>query len=407
MTRSSLSLTLLLTAALLGGCASDGNLFTRGGSGNPTPLLATSSWHSINVTDGPATGTFVGTKVAQLRDELRLLLNELEREHGKLARTRGTIATDAQRYHGTVAAINARLQMGTTPGNPQLQRLWKKAQGELDQLSSDVAQVSDFNNFIGNAATMAGFLDESVDNAFNLAGAVEEDHRQLRVLRDEINQTMVLIDSMRNEVSRDVSRQQRYIQGERATLDLLASAIKQGQPLGQGLGAAYSLSAPGPLVGRTLNEATLGGGDYFQTGRAGGAFLGAAPGGFGGGFMQDAKALGSPAMTYAATGGGMVGDAGIPLVTIRFDRANVPYEDTLFAAMREALARAPMASVEVVGVAPQVGRAGAGLSGNMARREAERVRSSLIRMGLPEERIQLATTSSPGVDTDEVRVYVR
>ena len=54
---------------------------------------------------------------------------------------RRTTTQNAQRYHGTVAAINARLQLGTTPGNPVLVSQWNTAQAELDRIGLDIERA--------------------------------------------------------------------------------------------------------------------------------------------------------------------------------------------------------------------------------------------------------------------------
>ena len=47
----------------------------------------------------------------------------------------------SERYHGAIAAINARLQVGTTPGNPNLVSQWNVAQAELAKIDGDVADI--------------------------------------------------------------------------------------------------------------------------------------------------------------------------------------------------------------------------------------------------------------------------
>ena len=51
---------------------------------------------------------------------------------------RVTTAQNAAAYYGTVAAVQARLQVGTTPGNPILQQQWAQAQAQLDTLNLDI-----------------------------------------------------------------------------------------------------------------------------------------------------------------------------------------------------------------------------------------------------------------------------
>ena len=43
------------------------------------------------------------------------------------------------------------------------------------------------------------------------AGAVDEDHRQLKILENEINQSIVLIDRLLSELSTDIARDWRLL----------------------------------------------------------------------------------------------------------------------------------------------------------------------------------------------------
>lgn len=97
-----------------------------------------------------------------------------------------------------------------------------------------------------------------------------------------------------------------------------------------------------------------------------------------------------------------------PLVVIKFDRANPGYEQALFAAVNRALEIRPQAQFDIVGVA--AGRGGAGdtaIAGTNARRQAEQVMRSLVDMGLPSQRLRMSSTTSGGLATNEVQVFVR
>src|SRR5699024_2298589 len=135
----------------------------------------------------------------------------------------------SQRYHAAVATINARLQVGTTPGNPQLVNQWNVAQAELTRIDGDVASMNGLANEVAGASTMASYLLETTRAAYGLTGAVEEDHRQLAILEDEVNRTVVLIDRLLNELSEDISRQTTYLSTERRNMTTLSLAIKNGE----------------------------------------------------------------------------------------------------------------------------------------------------------------------------------
>ena len=90
-----------------------------------------------------------------------------------------------------------------------------------------------------------------------------------------------------------------------------------------------------------------------------------------------------------------------PLVVIRFDKADVAYEPALYQALSRALERRPDAVFDLVAVTP----AGGNASG--ARRNSESVMRSMTNMGLPSERVIMASMSNPSASAPEVHVYVR
>jgi hypothetical protein len=280
-------------------------------------------------------------------------------ENDQLQQIRRETADHSQRYHTTVAAINARLQVGTTPGNPILVSQWNASQSLLDQIGSDVARMSSLSNDVASTSSLASYLLESTRATYGLSGAVDEDHRQLAILEDEVNRTVVLIDRLLNELSSDVSRQSAYLSGERRNLIALSLAIKNGEMYGSSLAnAAFAGAAPTAATARGANGA------------------------------PDAPRR--------------------PLVVIRFDRANVAYEQALYSALSGALNRRPGATFDLVAVAPQSGSPAEVTSAqNRSKRDAERVLRSMSEMGLPMERVRLSAMTSPGAQSNEVHVYVR
>lgn len=333
----------------------------------PPPVLGTGTFQPQGITPGASTGTFVGGKVVQFRNELSRLQVAISQHNGALQQVRQLTVQNAQRYHGTVAAVNARLQVGTTPGNPILVGQWNQAQAELDSVGADTARLNTLANEVAADSTMASYLLESTRAAYGLSGAVDEDHRQLGILEDEVNRTVVLIDRLLNEVSEDISRQTNYLNSERRNLTTLSLAVKNGELYGSSLvnrayAPAGSLASAGPVQG---------GDTSLQTG---------------------------------TTGGGERS----PLVVIRFDRPDVDYAQALYTAMSRALERRPDAMFDLVAVAPNRGTpARVALNSNTARRNAENVLRSLTDMGLPAGRVNLSAATSATSQTNEVHIYVR
>ena len=100
--------------------------------------------------------------------------------------------------------------------------------------------------------------------------------------------------------------------------------------------------------------------------------------------------------------------AGPALIAIRFDRADVAFENALYDAVSAALQRRPDARFELVAVSPAAGGAGeAARHAEEAARNAGRVMDSLIAMNLPADRVQLAFATAPDAQVGEVRVFAR
>ena len=325
---------------------------------NPPPLGNT-IFQPTGVTPGAPTGTYVGQKVTDLRKELKRLQAAISAHNGQLHTLRGKIVANSQRYHGTIAAVNARLQVGTTPGNPILVRQFNSAQADLDRIAADITEMNALASRITNDSTMSSYLSESARASFAVSGAVDEDHRQLAILEDEVNRTDVLISRLLKEVSDDVRRQTNYVATERANLNIVSAAIRSGEIFG------------GSLVYKALASATRG---------------------------QNGNIAARPMDTIGKR----------PLVVIRFDRAKVPYQQALYNAVSRVLERRPAAVFDLVAVAPAAGgTARVALNSNKARRHAEEVLRALIEMGLPVARVAVSAKTMAAAKTNEVHVYLR
>jgi len=322
------------------------------------PRLGSGNFQPTGVTSGVSTGTFVGKKVIELRAELKKLQGSVAGNNGGLQQLRARMVQDSQRYHGTVAAVNTRLQVGTTPGNPVLVQQYNSALADLDRLAQDIGEMNKLATSVTGNSTMAAFLSESTRAAFSVSGAVDEDHRQLAILEDEVNRTVVLIERLLTELSDDLRRQTNYVATERSNLNLISAGIKGGEIYGASLVNRAMASVAASDFGRSVRATDT-------TGRR-------------------------------------------PLVVIRFDRNKVPYQQALYNAVSRVLERRPNAIFDLVAVAPAAGGpARVALNSNKARRHAEDVLRALVEMGLPPTRVAVSAKSSPGAKNNEVHLYLR
>lgn len=357
----------LAIALTLGGCATESA--PPGDSGGQTVRtiggaaglgLGTSDFTPGSPPAIADTGTAVGRRVIDLQGELASLQGSVGGLNGRLQQIRNDSIANVQAYNALVAAINARLQVGTTPGNPILVQQWNEAQGQLESFN---AQISDMNQLATESAATsatAAFLLDSVRATFGLTGALDEDHRQLSLVEDEVSRTVVLIDRLLSEVSEDLSRQTTYLNSERANIQALQVGITNGELYGLSLAnRAYYGSVPAAANVRAPDLSTIGTG-------------------------------------------------GRPLVVIRFDRDDVAYEQPLYQAVSEALDRRPQAVFDLVAVSPSQGNpAERQIAANRARDRAEEVLRTLVNLGLPPNRITLTASTAGDTANSEVHLFVR
>jgi hypothetical protein len=337
------------TAGTLPG-APQGTMPSTGGE--EAAATATAGITPITIDPGTDTGTGVNHTIQSLRSEVSATQDKIMSEAQQLAELKSAAIQYSTQYHESKARISARLQLGTTRGNPELVTEWNNAQAGLDSLTTNINSLNALGTEIANQSSTAHFELNTIQSTFNVSGAVDEDHHQLSVLRDETDQIIVLIDSLLSSVSDTVERQTTYVANERASLTTLANAIKDGSFYGD-LGSA--------MTGSVASANDFGG------------------------------PIGGPA-----------------LVTIRFDHPNVAYQQILYTAVAQALQSRPGSDFAVVAVSPTRGSAAAvQLAQTAAERHARDVVRSLNDMGVPASRLDISSSTDPGVADSEVRVYVR
>ena len=234
-------------------------------------------------------------------------------------------------------------------------RLENPIQGLLGQLEQNVGRLSALSTRAAANASTASFLQTSIRSAYRLSGGIDQDHRNLDLLEDDTNRTIVAIERVLNEIADDVSRQSATVASERRTMGSLALSINSGRMYGAPLSTRVA-AVPAAVPTRPV-----------------------------------------PAAAQRR-----------PLVTIRFDRPDVAYREPLYDAVSAALDRNPGVQFEVQGVAPARGEpADQARAANDARRQAEGVVRSLVEMGLPSDRVSLSAATAREASVTHVRVFVR
>jgi hypothetical protein len=307
----------------------------------------------VSISAGSDTGTGVNRSVQALRSQVITLQDRLMSSAQRLTDVRNTDVSASNTYYQAKANVTSRLQVGTTRGNPELVAQWNTAQSALDVLTGNINTLNALGTEIATDSSTAHYVLDQISAVYNVSGAVDDDHTQLRRLEDETNQTIVLIDRLLKALSSDLQRQTAYVANERSNLTTLANAIKNGELYGSD---------------------------------------GAAP------MMTAAAAGGNTNMAYSGT----------PLVVIRFDQPNVDYQQILYAALNQALQSRPSAGFQVVAVSPTRGTASSvQLAQTAAKRHAQNVVRSMTDMGVPSTRLAVASATDPAAAASEVRIFVR
>ncbi len=303
------------------------------------------------------TDTQIATRIKELRGEYDKIVGNHRSRVVELARTRQASVDQSRNFHGTISAIEARLQQGTTPGNPVLIEQWTQAQTSLSTLGAELGALNTLATNIAADSAAATYLADMIDATLTLPGAVDEDHRQLHMLKGAVQEEGLAINRLLSEVSDELLRQSAYVANQQSNLGTLALGIKGGRLYGESLAnRAYQT--------RLSADATAP-----QTGPAAGSS---------------------------------------PLIVIRFDRPDPAYEQPLYNALARALERKPAAQFDLVAVSPKTrSDADAAIVKSRTRNYAESVVRSVTDMGLPADRLRLSSATSARVNTSEVHIYVR
>ena len=311
-----------------------------------------------NLPDVEAIQTYVGDRVAEMREEFTSLDNEIKSNKNAFSLLRSNGIASAEVYHSTVAAIAARLQIGTTPGNPILLNQYERALTELAEVGNQGQQLVELGNQISLLSARVSYLKDQTMSAKRLRGAVDEDHRKLSLLQDDIKRRVVDLTRLLENLNETIRRRDIYLAAERRRLTQLASAISIGESYGNGLGTLNSLPA-------SNDENTS---------------------------EQDRRSD--------------TNLSGNPIAVIRMQGDSSKFNQGLYGAVSAALERSPNASFTLVAVSSTAGNSSEKAArAASARENAGKIISSLISMGMPADRLTITELALATIEDTEVRVY--
>ena len=308
-------------------------------------------------------GTFVGQKISPLKEDLLAVGEAFNIHRDSYEEIKSRVYGSSTEFYGTVAAINTKLQLGTTPGNPVLVRQYDQAQTELDNIEEFMREINLLNQKVNADAGVVALLKSTLNKVLRLAGAIDQDHRQLELLEDDTEKLEIDIARLINEITEEISRQSGFTKIENQNMLVMAVAIRNGEAMGTGI----------------LNRSFLA-----------------------------AQALADAGPPDQQLDVPQVNITGLPLVVIRFDDPDINYEKTLFDAIGTTVDKKPDANFGLVAVAPIGKNEGeTRINASKVKKYAERVLRSLVSFGLPSKKVALSAKTSGDVVVPEVHIYVQ
>lgn len=349
---------------LLSGCSTDSAFMSLFGQDASTdysktnlPTLGSTNFEPIEVSKVGYTGTIVGQKVIAFRNELTELQTSIKKNNSELQSVRASVISNAIEYHNTTAAMEAKLQMGTTPGNPIMYSMLQKTQGNvviMDENANILNKI--YNQAVSDISVVNNLLD-SIRATYSVSGAVDEDHAQLRTLENETGQTAILLNSLINEVGNDYSRQLEYTNNARNYLASLDKAIKVG---------SYGVNNP-PLTSQVKSH----------------------------------KSVKRAHNVMPSTPRGV---SGKPLFVAKFNNNNLDYKNSLHQAIKASQSRNKNFYYDIVAVSPI---SGDNNTKTTAQAHAVSIFQEFVNNGVNPEKINLLSKTSPKAVVPEVQIFVK
>ena len=338
----------------LSACASDNQ-------GYPA-LLGTDSQENIyanssNVVNGSYTGTFVGQRVATFRQELKQL-NQAQRSNQKeLDKISSNISKNARLYQKTISSVQNKLQAGTTPGNPNMYAMLQQAQGNVQNMFANANALENLSTKTATTLTSVNYLENSISAAFDISGAVDEDHKQLRELQSEVMALAQKASSLNENVSSAANFQQQNAVQSSQEINALHDSVRTG-------GNSVSFSRSTPRRNMKFNKP----------------------------FAANAGFSPRPAPAMRTSG--------MPLFSVRFNDNNVEYRDGLRSAVASALNRKSNAVFDIVATSTEVDQ-------NRAQNYATKIMNEVVSLGVNPSNVNLNARISENNRVPEVLLFVR
>ena len=138
------------------------NLFTQDETDNSENNIQTTTSNNGKI---DPIFTYVGQRILEMQEEFNKLDADIKQGKDSFEELKFKGIKSAENYHSIVAAIAARLQIGTTPGNPILLNQYEQAQTELAEVGAQGQNLVDVGNQIALFSTRVSYLLEQARSA--------------------------------------------------------------------------------------------------------------------------------------------------------------------------------------------------------------------------------------------------
>lgn len=175
------------------------------------------------------TGTTVGCQVAEIKKNLEMLESQIATTIQGTREIYENAILNVNHYHKTIGLIEAKLQLGTTPANPQLVELRNKASQQLNQIVATIEVMKGLAQNIAQSSTQVNSLAAQVNQTLYLPGAVDEDHAHLILINDQLRQVGENVRRTLSVVQTNIGRQTEWLTAQGLHLENLSRGIEAGQ----------------------------------------------------------------------------------------------------------------------------------------------------------------------------------
>ena len=351
-----------------GGLMSNGAGPAQARPGTGAPMPAPAGQAAMPASTAPP---FLASDAGRLQGELDQIKGRIANRGTSLQQIRDGVARDASAYQAATSAVATGIQSGKATGDPVLLGHWTDAQAALARMDGSMAQLVALSVQSSQDAASAEYIADSAKRAGALQGSAA-DRQRLAAIAADAAATAEASRTQKTAIGTEIEKQSATVTHDRAELMRLASAIA-GAPAGKGQSSAVPRAAA----------------------------------------VKSAAAIAKAAPPHSGTSappasppGDLDGKA--PLVVIRFDQPNVPYDEPVRKAAALALQRKPTAIFDVVASAPAEGAPDAVASAReKSKADAEGVVRALMSAGVPSNQLTLTLATPQTGAASEVRIFVR